>query len=96
MHADQALAEMCLQQGAVEVLLKPLKPDAVSRVIQQHCAHRVSELDTPSAVQSAVGDATVGKVVAPVTLCDCTFTPVNFFGSCAGKKVQRTRVDGRV
>ncbi|CAN0137453.1 unnamed protein product, partial [Heterosigma akashiwo] len=37
---DQTLAEVCLQQGALEVLLKPLKVDAVQRVVDLHCERR--------------------------------------------------------
>ncbi|CAM9553152.1 unnamed protein product [Chrysoparadoxa australica] len=34
---DQSLAEVCLQQGAVQVLLKPLNSDSVQMVVQEHC-----------------------------------------------------------
>lgn len=53
---DQTLAEVCLQQGALEVLLKPLKVDAVQRVVDLHCERRPQPAAGP-AETLAVGDA---------------------------------------
>jgi hypothetical protein len=39
---DSTLAEVCLHQGAVEVLLKPLKVDAIARAVQRYCSKAVS------------------------------------------------------
>mmetsp|Transcript_3413 Transcript_3413/g.4799 ORF Transcript_3413/g.4799 Transcript_3413/m.4799 type:complete len:622 (-) Transcript_3413:198-2063(-) len=39
---DQTLAEVCLQQGATEVLLKPLKVEAVQRVASMHCTKKLT------------------------------------------------------
>jgi peroxiredoxin len=43
---DSTLAEVCLHQGAVEVLLKPLKVEAIARAVKKYCKAACSTTDT--------------------------------------------------
>jgi peroxiredoxin len=43
---DSTLAEVCLHQGAVEVLLKPLKVEAIARAVKKYCKAACSSADT--------------------------------------------------
>jgi hypothetical protein len=42
---DSTLAEVCLHQGAVEVLLKPLKVEAIARAVKMYCKAACSNAD---------------------------------------------------
>ncbi|CAM9946608.1 unnamed protein product, partial [Heterosigma akashiwo] len=68
---DQTLAEVCLQQGALEVLLKPLKVDAVQRVVDLHCERRPQPAAGPAetlACPSATGAARGAGPQVPAAL----------------------------
>jgi len=66
---DQNIAEVCLQQGALEVLLKPLKAEAVQRVVAMYCHKGEGAI-----VEKASKCLNVGDPAPDFSLMDSTFT----------------------
>lgn len=73
--ADQTLADVCLESGAVEVLIKPLKVEAVRRVIDLYCGGGVSPMSTDGG--DLPGEMAHGATSSPFILPDQTFTPTS-------------------